>query len=102
MYPILNPEIFCDSVRKEVLKGYGLPDDEDHLTNNQVMSLFEEKCEKGESGYLINEELLNMIVESAQNIVIGRCLSSMAASGELETAWDSEKNEPVFWMGKNT
>lgn len=97
MYHILNPEGFCDSVRKEVLKSYGLPDDEDHLTNNQVMKLLDERCEKDDDGYLGDDESLNMIVEAAQNIVIGMCLSSMAASGELETAWDSEKNEPVFW-----
>ena len=97
MYHILNPEVFCDSVRKVVLKSYGLPDDEDHLTNNQVMRLLEDKFEKDEDGYLGDEGSLDMIVEAAQNIVIGMCLSSMAAEGELETAWDSEKNEPVFW-----
>ena len=41
------------------------------------------------------EDQMKATLKAAQG---GAGAMKMAASGELEMAWDSEKNEPVFWL----
>ena len=100
MYRVLNMDFFSDEIRKGVLKNNDLPDDEEHITNLQVRELSEGLCVPDGDGYLASDEIVEQIMDQATDIVVGFMLSKMAAAGELETAWDSEKNEAVFWLPK--
>ena len=100
MYLLKDPEECARIIRKEVSKAYDLPDNDDHLTVKQVMGLLEEKCERDGDDFMLSDKILEAVAEQAQSMFLGSMLSKMAAEGELECAWDEEKNDMVFRLPK--
>ena len=47
---------------------------------------------------MINEELFNEAFSSLREWLYGVGLAKLASKGYVECAWDSDKNEMVFWL----
>jgi hypothetical protein len=98
MYRLVSPEGFSDIIRQKVLQTAGLSNDESRITNRQVLNILEMLCVRDDGELLVSDEIVSELMDEAKIILLGVMLSEMASSGELESAWDSEKNEAVFWI----
>lgn len=99
MYRIVDVQDFAEGVRKEVSKAFGLDDhDERYVTTGQIVSFVKEKCRREEDEYLVDEKGISEIIEFANSLAIGTCMNEMAVDGELECAWDAEKNDMIWWL----
>lgn len=95
MYEIENLETFSDSIRREVVSTYGL--DDRHVTTGQIMGYVAGRFE-ADGGFVLEDGDLEEIVKFAVSTALGSCMSEMAANGELECAWDEEKNDMIWWL----
>lgn len=100
MYYLKDPDEAAEIIRKQVHKIHGIPDDGSHLTTLQVKGLILERCEREGDEFLASDEIIKAICDQAQSMLLGSIMSSMAAAGELECAWDSESNDMVWWCPK--
>ena len=124
-YIINDPEQFAESIRKAVFGGFGegMIDDPDEFTKlvnnispseeqemNNVLTFSESlaiikelaKKEKNkktqEIRYIINEKIFTNILESMNSRLISNILSNLIKKGLVETAYDSDINDFVFWV----
>lgn len=56
------------------------------------------KTKKGQTKYIITESQFNDIIEDFNNRLVSNLLNSMVQKGMLETAYDSEENDFIFWV----
>ena len=70
------------------------------VTINQIEDLIiEYSLGKDDQGqYIIDMNVFTDIFDSVRNMIYQSALSKLAASGTIESAWDSEKDKMVFWM----
>lgn len=54
-----------------------------------------------EKKYLINDTRLNKIIEDINQRMISNIIKDLVGKGLLETAFDEEKNDFVFWAKKD-
>lgn len=101
MYRIVNLEDFSSELRREVLKTHGCEEDEGrYLTDGQIASFVREKFPEEDGEIVFDDDGLKEIVKFATGTILGSCMSEMASKGELECAWDNEKNDMVWWLPK--
>ena len=123
-YIIDNLDNFTDSARRLVYNGFGKgsvedpdeftelvtkisPDEEQELnkilTHDEaliiVKSMAKEQKHKYEdkSRYLIDEKIFSEIIEAMNARLVSNILSSLASKGLIESAYDPEINDFVFW-----
>lgn len=51
-----------------------------------------------EERYLINDKILNMIIEELNTRMISNILNNLVNKGVLESAYDADINDFVFWI----
>ena len=51
--------------------------------------------------YIANEGILDTILEETRNWIVGITLARLASQGQLECAWDVERDCMIFWRAKN-
>lgn len=54
-----------------------------------------------ETRYMINDKLMMEIIESLNDRMVSNILNSLVNKGVLESAYDSESNDFVFWIKDN-
>lgn len=54
-----------------------------------------------EKKYLINDKRLNKIIEDINHRMVSNIIKELVAKGLLETAFDEEQNDFVFWTKKD-
>jgi hypothetical protein len=54
-----------------------------------------------EERYLINDDLMTEVIESLNDRMVSNILNSLVNRGVLESAYDSESNDFVFWIKDN-
>ena len=123
-YIIDNLDEFTDSARRLVYNGFGKgavedpdeftelvtkisPDEEQELnkilTHDEaliiVKSMAKQQKHKYEdkSRYLIDEKIFSEIIEAMNARLVSNILSSLASKGLIESAYDPEINDFVFW-----
>jgi hypothetical protein len=100
-------DLLSEIIHSSVLARFPLPHDEEHLTVREVREI----CEKFRISLMCipanknPEQLMKLrVVREIKDVVFERFISNIlpkvAANGDLECAWDDEKNEAVFWMEK--
>ena len=124
-YIIDNLDEFTDSARRLVYNGFGKgavedpdeftelvtkisPDEEQELnkilTHDEaliiVKSMAKEQKHKYEdkSRYLIDEKIFSEIIEAMNARLVSNILTSLANRGMIESAYDSDINDFVFWV----
>ena len=102
MYDIDDLEGFSDTIRREVVSSHGLEDDERYVTTCQIMGYIAGRFPENEGSFVLDDNALEDVVKFAVGTLIGSCMSSMAAEGELECAWNEEQNDMVWWLPEGT
>lgn len=127
-YIIDNLDEFTDSARRLVYNGFGKgavedpdeftelvtkisPDEEQELnkilTHDEaliiVKSMAKEQKHKYEdkSRYLIDEKIFSEIIEAMNARLVSNILTNLANKGMIESAYDSDINDFVFWVKDN-
>lgn len=127
-YIITDLDKFVQSVRQIVYAGFGdslsqVEGDEDIdmlfklnpeekqeldsiLTQNECMlivkpHLSRQKSKKGNIRYIINSEQFSAIVDDFNSRLVSNLLASLVNKGVIETAYDPEENDFVFWVKEN-
>jgi hypothetical protein len=127
-YIIDNLDDFTDSARRLVYNGFGKgavedpdeftelvtkinPEEEEEL--NKILShdealiivktMAKEQKHKYEdkSRYLIDEKIFSQIIEAMNARLVSNILTSLANKGLIESAYDSDINDFVFWVKDN-
>jgi len=127
-YIIDDLDQFTDSARRLVYNGFGkgAVEDPDEFTElvtkiepeeekelNKVLShdealiivksMAKEQKHKYEdkSRYLIDEKIFSQIIEAMNARLVSNILTSLANKGLIESAYDSDINDFVFWVKDN-
>lgn len=127
-YIIDNLDEFTDSARRLVYNGFGKgavedpdeftelvtkisPDEEQELnkilTHDEaliiVKSMAKEQKHKYEdkSRYLVDEKIFSEIIEAMNARLVSNILTNLANKGMIESAYDSDINDFVFWVKDN-
>ncbi len=127
-YIIDNLDEFTDSARRLVYNGFGKgavedpdeftelvtkisPDEEQELnkilTHDEaliiVKSMAKQQKHKYEdkSRYLIDEKIFSEIIEAMNARLVSNILTNLANKGMIESAYDSDINDFVFWVKDN-
>jgi hypothetical protein len=125
MFVIKDLDHFIDSTRKLVFNSFGKQDASNQSINqmlysdmsesdinemDRVLSISETeiiiknrlKKQKnkttGEHRYILTESQFCDIVEDLNSRMVSNLLSELAAKGMIESAYDSELNDFVFWI----
>ena len=122
MYIMQNPTEFINQIRRLVFAGFGLKDlDEDELQfliseideeeMNKTISFeeckliaseyFQPKKFKKKIKYVLTEENFSNLVEAINARLVSNLLTELVDSGHLESAWDNEANDFIFWVKEN-
>jgi len=101
-YVILDIETLASNIRKESAEIFCKDhntDLADYITLNQIVSLIKEKSlgQNDDGDYLINDKIYEDIFKTVATILYEVSLSRLAASGLIESAWDSDQNKMIFW-----
>lgn len=124
-YIIDNLDDFTDSARRLVYNGFGkgAVEDPDEFTElvtqinpeeeaelNKILShdealvivksIAKEQKHKYEdkSRYLIDEKIFSEIIEAMNSRLVSNILTSLVNKGMVESAYDSDVNDFVFWI----
>jgi hypothetical protein len=127
-YIIDDLEEFTLSARRLVFNGFGkgLVEDPDELSSlmstiseedshemNQVLTqqeslvivkhLAKEQVNKktNETRYIIDEKIFSEIIEAMNGRLVANILASLASKGLIESAYDEQLNDFVFWVNEN-
>ena len=123
-YIIDNLDNFTDSARRLVYNGFGKgsvedpdeftelvtkisPDEEQELnkilTHDEALIIVKSMAKgqkhkyEDKSRYLIDEKIFSEIIEAMNARLVSNILSSLASKGLIESAYDPEINDFVFW-----
>lgn len=102
-YSITDIEGFAQTIRdgaaRSISENYTENLDE-FISIGQIISLVKDtSIGTDDAGLLmITEELFDEIFENIRETIYQVGLSKLAATGQIECAWDSQKNEMVFWL----
>jgi len=127
-YVITDTDKFTDSMRRVVFNGFGkfgkeTTDDPDEfiklmgdiseaetqemdtvLSFSEALTIVKELAKKQKNKqtqairYVINEKIFSEIVESMHSRLVSNILSGLIKKGLVDTAYDSEINDFVFWI----
>ena len=56
------------------------------------------KSKSGKERYFLNDQILHQMIESFNSRMLSNILNSLVNKGELETAFDTEIQDFVFWI----
>jgi len=93
-------DIIRDNAATSLAETYQANQLDKFVTINQIEDLIiEHSLGTDEQGqYIINMDVFQDIFDSVRNMIYQSALSKLAASGTIESAWDSEKDKMVFWI----
>lgn len=106
---VTDLEVFVVSLREAVSASVakGAIADKDlgeYVSVGQLKSLIESYIEgvDEESGHpFMREETYLALLNEASSVFLGACLSKLAAADLVDTAWDDERGQQVFWVKEN-
>lgn len=102
-YSIIDIDSYAEAIRENAAKSF-CEDYSENLDNfitiQQVINLVKKhSLGKDEYGYyIINEEIFDDTFNDIREWLYGVGLAKLAAKGYVECAWDSKKNEMIFWL----
>jgi hypothetical protein len=113
IYTIVDIDGFCVEIRRIIAEELGYSNKnkkilkntlDNFVTINQVEKLVLEYClgyNEDEDEIYIDSESYEEICHNISTVMYGSALSKLAADGIIESAWDSEINDMVFWLPDN-
>ncbi len=93
-------DIIRDNAATSLAETYQSNQLDKFVTINQIQDLIIEHSlgTDNEGQYIIDIDVFEDIFDTVRNMIYQSALSKLAASGTIESAWDSEKDKMVFWM----
>jgi hypothetical protein len=128
-YTITDLNEFTDGVRKIVFGAFGKPADalnktsaallsqlspeeeaelETVLSHNEAISIVKSMIKKQTHNktrqirYVVDDKIFNDIVEALNSRIVSNILSNLVQKGVIESAFDDEIGDFVFWASENT
>lgn len=123
IYVMNNLEKFINEIRRIVFAGFGTTDITDDLLSELMSEIDEEeldktityeeclniayeyvsirKTRKGKRKIIITEKNFNKLIEDINSRLVSNILVQLVDRGDLETAWDEESNDFIFWVPDN-
>lgn len=96
-----NPELENLATDLQELKEQERLEIDSVLTQQEALLIVKNLAKKKHGVYSINNKIYSQIIDSFNTRLIGNMLSSLTSRGLLETAFDSESNDFVFWVPEN-
>lgn len=120
-YIINDIDQFTESVRRLVFKEFGRNDDElssmivdlnaeeivemnKVLTQQECIAIVKSTASintnsySDEESYIIDEKIFMKILEETNNRLVSNILTELSTKGLVESAYDSEINDFIFWV----
>lgn len=101
VYAITNLEGYASEMREAAAKSFSddYEDIDSYISIGQMINLVKSECIgfDNQNRPLLNEDANEKIYESTITWINNIGLARLAADGYVECAWDSQKNEMVFW-----
>lgn len=105
-YTILDEDGFIEAVAVSVASCFDSENTKevyDYVNKDQMLNFVRERCLGYDEGNMVisakvYEDSVNDIAQAMQ----GKMLAKLAAEGFLESAWDDELNDMVFWLADET
>lgn len=103
VYTIIDIDAYADTIRQEAaleLSNGGKTNDiDDFIKVSETISIVaDHSLGLDEDGYhIIDSETHSAIMDDVSNWIFNIGLAKLAASNQLECAWDDDSNEMVFW-----
>ena len=119
MYTMRNPDEFINQIRRLVFAGFGIKDigedelqtliqniDEEEMNRTIsfeeckviAMEYLEPKKIRRRVKYFLTEENFTNLVEAINSRLVSNLITELVDDGQLESAWDSEANDFIFWV----
>jgi predicted DNA binding protein len=67
------------------------------ISDDEVKNIAMPLIKKRKNGHKISDKILHRIIEDINSRIISNTLNKLVASGVLESAFDSELNDFIFW-----
>lgn len=117
-----DPTQFIDQIRRLVFAGFGTEDLDDDELQLLVLSINEKEMDNTISlneckiiameylkpkkirrkfTYVLTEQGFTDLVEAINARLVSNILTELVDEGKLESAWDSEANDFIFWVKEN-
>lgn len=122
-YVVSNIEDFVTTARKLVFNSFGKPEEEDEdllLISPKDQKEFDEVLTQEESiiiaknllrkqtnkktqeeRYMVTDEIMVDIIDAMNSRMVSNILNSLVNKGVLESAYDTETNDFIFWIKDN-
>jgi hypothetical protein len=119
-YIIKDLEKFIESVRTLVFNNFGKGEDEtslevmisnlkpkekeeldEILSQEESISIVKSLLYSSKNLYTLDDKSLTRIIESLNDRMVSNILNSLVNRGLVETAFDTESNDFVFWVKEN-
>jgi len=116
-YLVKDLDKFVESVRLLVFNSFGKPEDEtdldammyelkpsekdelDKIISQEESTLIAKSLLKKSKGdYILTDKIFMKIVESLNDRMVSNMLNNLVNKGLVETAFDTESNDFVFWV----
>jgi hypothetical protein len=122
VYVMKDPTQFIDQIRRLVFAGFGTEDLDDDELQLLVLSINEKEMDNTISlneckiiameylkpkkirrkfTYVLTEQGFTDLVEAINARLVSNILTELVDEGKLESAWDSEANDFIFWVKEN-
>jgi len=122
VYVMKDPTQFIDQIRRLVFAGFGTEDLDDDELQLLVLSINEKEMDntislneckiiameylkpkkiRKKSTYVLTEQGFTDLVEAINARLVSNILTELVDEGKLESAWDSEANDFIFWVKEN-
>lgn len=106
VYAITNLEGYAIEMREAAAKSFSedCEDIDSYISIGQMINLVKSECIgfDDQNRPLLNEDANEKIYESTVTWINNIGLARLAADGYVECAWDSKKNEMIFWANNIT
>jgi len=101
-YTVLDEDGFCEAVAQSVASVFDSENVQEvlaYVSRDQILNCVKEKCFGFDDGNMvINAKVYEDSVNDLAGMMQGKMLAKLAAEGFLESAWDDEVNDMVFWL----
>jgi hypothetical protein len=122
IYVMENKAEFINQVRRIVFAGFGLKDLKDTELSELIAEIDEKEmdstisfaeCEviaeeyieqkkfRRKTKYFLSDKKFNQFVEAVNSRLVSNIITELVDIGQLDSAWDSEANDFIFWVPDN-
>tara|TARA_B100000902_G_C27316293_1_gene921546 strand:+ start:3654 stop:4034 length:381 start_codon:yes stop_codon:yes gene_type:complete len=93
-------DIIRENAATSLAETYSSSQLDKFVTINQIENLIIEHSfgTDDQGQYIIDIEVFQDVFDSVRNMIYQSALSKLAASGTIESAWDTDKDKMVFWI----